>query len=216
MTTTFSLFVASCLLAAPGDPLPAASSCGCGMAGPTCATRRCPRPADRLGVLFRRQHNYCLCCQRATYYPLATPVVRTAPQPMMTPAQPPAPTTLPVAANETQVTALRPNLDQPKLQVAKKYEDMIGHEKDYTWVTGHLFYVHSDGGRWVVRYAMPGEIDKFGGSVVLAPGVEMRNFREGDLVCIHGDVLSEGRATPSLGGALYRVNAIAMVDRSDP
>ena len=100
--------------------------------------------------------------------------------------------------------------------MSKKYEDRVGHEQDYTWVTGHLFYIHTDGGRWVVRYALPDEVDKFGGSIVLAPGVEMRNYREGDLVCVYGDVLDVGRTSPSLGGALYRVNVISLVDRADP
>ena len=101
------------------------------------------------------------------------------------------------------------------LQVAKEYETKIGHEADYSWVTGQLMYVHTDGGRWVIRYTLPDEVDKFGGSVVLAPGVEMKNFREGDLVCVYGEVLNDGRAT-RLGGPLYRVNAISMVERSDP
>ena len=46
--------------------------------------------------------------------------------------------------------------------------------------------------------------------------MEMRNFREGDLVCVSGDVLDEGRTSRSIGGALYRVNVISIVDRSDP
>jgi hypothetical protein len=114
------------------------------------------------------------------------------------------------------VTTARPNFELPPLVVSKKYEDRVGHEQDYTWVTGHLFYIHTDGGRWVVRYALPDEVDKFGGSIVLAPGVEMRNYREGDLVCVYGDVLDEGRTSRSLGGALYRVNVISLVDRADP
>src|SRR5262249_39616913 len=101
------------------------------------------------------------------------------------------------------------------LRVAKKYEERIGHEQDYSWVTGHLFYVHADGGRWVVRYALPGEVDKFGGSIVLAQGVEMRNDREGYLVCVFGRIMDEGRFSHSLGGALYRVDAITMVERGD-
>jgi hypothetical protein len=68
----------------------------------------------------------------------------------------------------------------------------------------------------VVRYGLPDEVDKFGGSIILAPGVEMRNYREGDLVCVHGDILSHDRTSSSLGGALYRVNVISLVDRSDP
>jgi hypothetical protein len=119
----------------------------------------------------------------------------------------PAPT---VATPESSFPALA------DLRVAKKYEDQVGHEPDYRWVTGHLFFVYADGGRWVVRYGLPGEVDKFGGSVILAPGVEMRNYRDGDLVCVYGDVLDEGRTVRSLGGALYRVNVISIVDRSDP
>jgi hypothetical protein len=115
----------------------------------------------------------------------------------------------------TTVTSQRPNLQMPEMKIAKQFENKVGHETDYSWITGSLFYVHADGGRWVVRYALPGEVDKFGGSVVLAPGVEMRNFREGDLVCVHGQVLNEGRASRSLGGALYRVNAINMIERAD-
>ncbi len=101
------------------------------------------------------------------------------------------------------------------LQVDKKYEPKVGHEQDYSWVTGHLFYVHADGGKWVVRYAMPGEVDKYGGSIVLAPGVEMKNYREGDLVCVYGEILDEGRTSQSLGGALYRVNSIMMIERGE-
>jgi hypothetical protein len=102
------------------------------------------------------------------------------------------------------------------LKVARKYRDKVGHEEDYSWITGHLFYVRADGGRWVLRYTLPSQADRYGGSVVLAPSVEMRNFREGDLVCVSGQVLDQGRPSHSLGGALYRADTITMVERSDP
>lgn len=113
------------------------------------------------------------------------------------------------------MTSQRFAVQTPEQKIAKQFENKVGHEADYSWITGSLFYVHADGGRWVVRYALPGEVDKYGGSVVLAPGVEMRNFREGDLVCVHGQILNEGRASRSLGGALYRVNTINMIERAD-
>lgn len=94
-------------------------------------------------------------------------------------------------------------------------QDKIGKAEDYSWITGQLFYVHTDGGRWVLRYTTVDQVDRFGGSVVLAPVTEMRNFREGDLVCAHGDILDEGRPT-SLGGALYRTQFVNMIERSDP
>jgi hypothetical protein len=102
------------------------------------------------------------------------------------------------------------------LAVSEKYMEQVGHEHDYSWITGHLFFVHADGGRWVVRYAQPDQVDRFGGSVVLAPGVQMKNFREGDLVCVFGHLLSESRTSPALAAPLYQVDSITIVERGDP
>ena len=43
---------------------------------------------------------------------------------------------------------------------------------------------------------------KFGGSVVLAPAASLHNFREGDLVTVHGEILNEGR------GSRYEINEL--------
>jgi len=51
--------------------------------------------------------------------------------------------------------------------------------------------------------------------VVLKPAAEMKNFREGDLVSVNGEVLTDGRASKYLGGPLYRVTSINMIDRAD-
>jgi hypothetical protein len=115
----------------------------------------------------------------------------------------------PAAAPAAQVQQL------PTLQIAPKYQEKVGHETDYSWITGHLFYVHADGGKWVLRYTGVAETDAYGGSVVLTPTVEMRNYREGDLVNVYGEVLNDGRSARPLGGALYRVNSIQMVERAD-
>jgi hypothetical protein len=123
---------------------------------------------------------------------------------------------MPVTVTETVDPGQVYDANAANLQVAKRYENQIGHETDYSWITGHLFYVHADGGRWVVRYALPDEVDKYGGSVVLAPGVEMKNYREGDLICIYGQVIHEGPFSASLRGALYRVDSILMIERADP
>jgi hypothetical protein len=108
------------------------------------------------------------------------------------------------------VTAYRPDLEVRPAVAAQ-----VGHEPNYSSITGHLHYVRADGGRWVLRYAGLDQEDRYGGSVVLAPAVEMRNFREGDLVRVYGEVLEGGRVSRSLGGAHYRVNAISMVERGD-
>ena len=57
---------------------------------------------------------------------------------------------------------------------------------DDSWIIGQLFYLHADGGTWVVRYAPLGKEDRYGGEVVLARGVDMSQLREGDLVYVKG------------------------------
>ena len=133
-----------------------------------------------------------------------------------------APAVAPVAANAVPVETAPPPeslaviTQRPDYQIPKKYEDKVGHEDDYSWITGHLVYVRADGGRWVVRYGLLDQVDKFGGSVVLAPTVELRNFREGDLVCVFGRVLSPTRTSPALAAPLYQVDSITLVERADP
>jgi hypothetical protein len=103
----------------------------------------------------------------------------------------------------------------PVMQVSQGPPAQVGHEHDYSWITGYLFYVHANGGQWVLRYAGLDQVDRYGGSVVLAPTVEMRHYREGDMVTVHGEVLRQDRALHSLGGALSRVNFITMVQRRE-
>jgi hypothetical protein len=104
---------------------------------------------------------------------------------------------------------------QPDTQLKSSFQNKVGCSEDYQWITGQLYYLHVNGGVWVVRYASVGQEDRFGGSVVMAPAVNMKNYREGDLVCIHGELLNQGRATPHLGGPLYRVDSIDLVERAD-
>ncbi len=140
--------------------------------------------------------------------PPGPPAMPASPYASVPLARAPAPALAPVAE---EVTAQRPDLE-----VRLAGEARMGHEPDYRSITGYLYYVRADGGRWVVRYAGLDQVDRYGGSVVLAPGVEMKNFREGDLVCVSGEILDDGRALRSLGGAHYRVNAITMLERGDP
>lgn len=105
----------------------------------------------------------------------------------------------------------------PEPVLRASYVPKIGAAEDYSWVTGQLLYLHAAGqGFWVVRYAPVDQEDRYGGSVVLAGATNMRNFREGDLVCVHGEVLNDGRATKYLGGPLYRAESLQMIERSDP
>ena len=97
-------------------------------------------------------------------------------------------------------------------ELARRYEQRVSHAADYSRLTGQLSFVHADGGLWVLRYASLAEEDRNGGSVILARDRMMNNYREGDLVTIEGQVISE-KGSARLGGPLYRVQAISLVDR---
>jgi hypothetical protein len=149
------------------------------------------------GQLFHQRRACCEPC--ATCRPV--PTIPVAPVPIKTLPQQYLP--VPVA------------IQLPPVGVNRRFQDKIGHEDDYSWITGQLHYIHADGGLWIVRYATVDVEDKFGGSVVLASAVDMHNFREGDLVSVHGEILKQERACHASGGALYRVVAIDMIDRAD-
>jgi hypothetical protein len=158
--------------------------------------------------------------------PQITPVTTPASEPPLADAVPinqigyaPMPTikihTNPSAQDSVEQPELVEKTEVEQL-IKKKYIDKVGHEDDYSWVTGQLSSVRtSTGAVWVVRYATVDTEDKYGGSVVLAPAVNMKNFREGDLVSVKGEVLSEERASRYLGGPLYRVMSIDMIERAD-
>jgi len=97
-------------------------------------------------------------------------------------------------------------------ELHRRYEMRVNRAADYGWLTGQLFYAHTDGGRWVLRYAPIWKEEADGGSVVLARDVPMDSYREGDLVQVRGEVLQQ-KASPSLGGPLYHLRSIQLVDR---
>ena len=72
-------------------------------------------------------------------------------------------------------------------ELDRRYEARIDRAADYSWLTGQLFYVHADGGLWVLRYASLSTDDTNGGGVVLARDLPMDSYREGDLVKVHGE-----------------------------
>jgi hypothetical protein len=98
-------------------------------------------------------------------------------------------------------------------ELSRRFVSRVDHAPDYAWLTGQLFYVHADGGLWVLRYAPLWKEDPNGGSMVLARDIRMDNYHEGDLVTVHGEILSQ-HATEFLGGPLYRVLSIQLVERA--
>jgi hypothetical protein len=157
-------------------------------------------PAMHPGFLARLRSMFHSSEQPVVYTPAWTPPV----PPVMTTAEPPQ------AGVEN--TAYKP----PVGEVQKKYQDRIGNAEDYRWLTGQLFYLHTaEGGVWVVRYSAVDQVDRYGGSVALAPGLDMKNYREGDLVSVEGEILAGRKAPGHLGCALYRATSISMITRAD-
>jgi hypothetical protein len=118
---------------------------------------------------------------------------------------PQAPDVAPVSGNSDKEAKNPFELD-------RRYEKRVDRAADFSWLTGQLFYVHADGGLWVLRYAPLSTEDANGGGVVLARDVSMDNYREGDLVTIHGEILRP-RGSIFLGAPLYRVRSIKLIDR---
>jgi hypothetical protein len=97
-------------------------------------------------------------------------------------------------------------------ELDRRYEARVERAADYSWVTGQLCFVHADGGVWVLRYAPLGKEDPNGGSVILARGRPMDSYREGDLVTVHGEIVQD-KGSLFLGGPLYRMHSIQLIDR---
>ncbi len=88
-----------------------------------------------------------------------------------------------------------------------------GHAPNYSWISGRLTRVHANGGMWIIRYASLDTNDKHGGSVVLAPTTNTYNYRDGDYVMVHGEILIQERASQYVGGALYRGDRLELLER---
>ena len=100
-------------------------------------------------------------------------------------------------------------------ELDRRYQARVDRAADYGWLTGQLFYVHADGGLWVLRYASLSTEDTNGGGVVLARDLSMDSYREGDLVKVHGEILNQ-KGSAYLGAPLYRATSIELVERAQP
>jgi hypothetical protein len=89
------------------------------------------------------------------------------------------------------------------------------YANDYSWIQGRLRWVQVNGGAWIVRYAPLDQVDQYGGSMVLTRDARVDRLKEGDFVRIEGEVLSD-RSTIFLGGPLYRIKEIALVQAAAP
>ncbi len=203
------LLAATLAVGAPGDapPCPTCQACAAGNPQISSAPQAAAPGQKRLGFLARLANRLNPHRNNATVTPAPNAATALVPVPVRPSLQP--------GADIESAGEVLPVGFAQYVVVKKDFVDSIGHADDYSWVTGQLFYVHAGGGMWVLRYAGVDEVDGYGGSVVLTTAVSMRNFRDGDLVSVTGEVLKDGRATKYLGGPLYRATSVNMVERAD-
>jgi hypothetical protein len=146
--------------------------------------------------------------------PVAPPAAIPAPTAPVT-IPPAAPTTAPrPSVTPASATSNETDLNRP-FEPSRRRDERAGHAADYSRLTGQLYRAHVDGGLWVLRYAPLGQEDKHGGSVILTNDRQLGSYKEGDLVTVHGSIVSE-RASTRLSGPLYRLSTIELVDRPLP
>jgi hypothetical protein len=138
--------------------------------------------------------------------------------PSMSMAEPPLAETaaLGLAKNKAKdnikmTTAAKPDLtttnfqtsSNPAKALSPRMAEKVGHEADYSWVTGQI---SREGSKWVIRYATPETVDRFNGSFTIIGSVDGNKIRSGDLVTIHGQPIGSGNA------ALYRANSVDLIE----
>ncbi len=94
--------------------------------------------------------------------------------------------------------------------------ERTGAAPDYSWITGRLSRMQSGGANyWMLQYAPPEQQDRYQGKVLLATSVDMKSFRDGDIVCVHGEVVDKGMVKKGAGDAVYRATRVDIVERAD-
>src|SRR5262249_23657811 len=92
----------------------------------------------------------------------------------------------------------------PRRSVAAVTADArFAHAKDYGWLGGRVEYSRLSKG-WRLRYASVDEDDRFGGSVALADGSQVRTLKDGDLVEVRGRLADPGADAAS---PLYQIES---------
>jgi hypothetical protein len=216
------LLTASLISAAPGDvpadaKAPAAAAAAANAQAPAAApaapavqTTTTVMPADaapakptigqRLRNFFMPQH-----AERPETPPLEPRDVHVAAPTSSTPAATSG-LRATLGAPVTSITAMRPSYEQ-----VDKDAKQVGHEQDYSWITGKLARAPGANSRWVLRYTAPYEQDRYNGEVLLTGGQELSPLHEGDLICVHGKVVTGLRSS---GNTTYQVNSVDMIEKA--
>jgi hypothetical protein len=136
--------------------------------------------------------------------PKTVVIISRSKEPKMSDTIPP-PTPSPVSTIQSSPVPKINPLFQTSLRPAALGK--TGHENDYSWITGEL---QKSGNAWVLRYANAGEKDKFGGALILQTSIDMRTFRDGDLVSVRGTVMLSNRGVT---GPVYHALSMQLIER---
>src|SRR4051794_23443193 len=205
------------------DPTPMVAGSGCSSCS-SCgqATNPCCERQGLLARLFKGRNHSCesSCCDTCHRIGFLARIRNLLGRRHCSSCCTPScnPCTSPCATVYAPAPVLSPVVDVSKParnsnEISKEYLPRVGHDADYRHITGQLAYVHADKGLWVVRYAPVDREDRYGGSVVLSPVINMDTYHDGDLVTISGEILNDGRATRYLGGPAYRTQSMLLEDR---
>lgn len=104
---------------------------------------------------------------------------------------------------EAVVPAKAVSKPKPKVALAPQK----AHAENYRWLIGELQRVHTPKHEWKLRYADLDELDRWGGSMILAPDARLDEWSDGDLVYVKGEILTK-RPSVYLSGPLYRIHSI--------
>jgi hypothetical protein len=125
------------------------------------------------------------------------------------PSQPPVPA---IPTGQVKTPAAAVPAPPPRRPVAGTY----GRAEDFTWLQGvidHHYQGHVD-----LRYCDPATEDEWGGKVCLGDDPRLRQFKDGDVVLVEGELAIQN-AEPQHHGPnhypLYRVRNIELI-RSQP
>ncbi len=209
----------TCAPASNPCPAPCPPKPVCCQAAPTTSCDPCADPCSDggrkkllgglAGKLRSKFHRGGDCCGSVDACGCGS--VTPAPAAPAAPAKPEAepkkmPTTIGSGSIKTQEGIPNP------FESSRRYVEKFAASPDYSRLTGQLFFVNIDGGRWVLRYAPISMEDRFGGSVILSRDSNISGFQEGDVISVEGEILSE-KSDLRLGAAHFRARRAELVER---
>jgi hypothetical protein len=146
------------------------------------------------------------------------PVLESVPAPLpsnsiaLPPAPVPAPAPQPPAAVPQSQVSIPPAQCPEEIPARRSFPDItarpeFAHSADYSSLTGTLSYIPQKH-QWRLRFASIDEEDRYGGSVTLDVGQQMKAYHDGQIVKIDGQLADQDSREPS---PLFHVKDVTAV-----